>query len=83
MKLIDFYADWCSPCKMQGELLQSFDSVEIEPVNVENEENESLCEEYGVKSLPTLVLLDDDNEMIKEWHGLTHPDEILKYITKD
>lgn len=83
MKLIDFYADWCSPCKMQGELLQSLDAVEIVPVNVENEENESLCNKYGVKSLPTLVLVDDKEDIIKEWHGLTHPDEILKYISKD
>lgn len=83
MKLIDFYADWCSPCKMQGELLQSFDAAEVTPINVENEENEPLCDKYGVKSLPTLVLLNDNDDIVKEWHGLTHPDEILKYISKD
>ena len=83
MKLIKFYADWCSPCRTQGELLQSFDTVEIEPINIEDESNESLCDKYGIKSLPTLVLVDDDGEAIKEWRGLTHPSEILEYISKD
>ena len=85
MKLYKFYADWCQPCKSQTNLLKDFNKATIIPVNIEDnpiddETGEDLCEIYGVRSLPTLVLVDEFNNTLKIWHGVTHPNEISEAI---
>ena len=80
MKLYKFYADWCQPCKAQTALLKDYEGIEIIPVNIEEESSVDLCDKYGVKSLPTLVLVDEFGDIIKIWHGVTHPKEISEAI---
>lgn len=82
MKLYKFYADGCQPCKAQSRLLEDLTGMEITPINIEEESSEILCEKYGIKSIPTLVLTDEFGDVIKIWHGLTHPDEISEVIDK-
>lgn len=60
--LVDFWAPWCGPCKMQGPILEKVaaeigDKAIIAKVNVD--EFPSLAAKYGVRSIPTLVLLKD------------------------
>ncbi len=59
--LIDFYADWCGPCKMIAPVLEELSKqfagqVEIVKVNVDQED---LGREYGVMSIPNLVAFKD------------------------
>lgn len=83
MKLYKFYADSCNPCKTQTKLLEDLqEKIEIISVNIEDENSSDLCELYGVKSLPTLVLADEFKDIIKIWHGVTHPQEISEAIDK-
>ena len=79
MKLLKFYADWCGPCKQQSRLLEGF-PIEVQSINVEEEEE--LTEKYGVKNLPTLILLDNDNNEVSRFSGLTQPDKIVTYYEK-
>ena len=56
--IIDFYADWCAPCKIQKPILEKFASennIEVQYVDVE--EKPEVAQQYGVRSLPTLVYL--------------------------
>lgn len=70
--LVDFWAPWCGPCKMQGPILEKVaaeigDKAVIAKVNVD--ENPELAAKYGVRSIPTLVLL-KDGENIQQFVGL-------------
>ena len=55
--LIDFYADWCGPCKMMGNILEDVDFVDVIKVNVDL--FPELSKEYAVMSIPTLIYLED------------------------
>lgn len=57
--LIDFYADWCAPCKMMPPILKEVkaelgESVKI--VKIDTEKNQQISAMFGIKSIPTLML---------------------------
>ena len=60
--LVDFWAEWCGPCKMIApvldELASEYDGrVKIGKVNID--EDQSLAQEYGVRAIPTLLVFKD------------------------
>ena len=59
--LVDFYADWCGPCKMVSplvdELSEESDAYKVGKVNVD--ESPELAAKYGVMSIPTLIVFKD------------------------
>jgi len=63
--LVDFYADWCGPCKMIGPVLEEIsnerDDFNILKVNVD--ECREIAMEYGVRNIPTLIVLKDGKEV--------------------
>lgn len=60
--LIDFFATWCGPCKMLGPVLEKVES-KLKVIKVDTDEFEDLAREYGVMSIPTLVLLEKGKEI--------------------
>lgn len=75
--LIDFYADWCGPCKMQGEIFKSFNDLEVLKINVD--ENIEIAQKFGVMSIPTIILMDNQKE-IKRNVGLLNISELKEFI---
>lgn len=64
--MVDFYADWCGPCKMLAPILEQVseeigDAAQI--VKVNTEENQDFSMSMGVSSIPTLVLFKDGKEV--------------------
>ena len=58
--LIDFYADWCGPCKMMSPIIDEIaeevgDKIKVGKINVD--ENQELAMEYEVMSIPTIIIL--------------------------
>lgn len=55
--LLDFYAEWCGPCKMLGKVLDEYSNKhpELLIVKVDVDEHEDFVKEYGVTNLPTLI----------------------------
>ncbi len=81
--VVDFYADWCGPCKMFApvfeELAEENADAVFAKINVDNEEG--LATKYGVMSIPTVVVLKDGVEIGRNV-GLAGKQKILDMIGK-
>ncbi|QLH77089.1 thioredoxin fold domain-containing protein [Halosimplex rubrum] len=75
--LKDFYADWCGPCKTQDPILDDladeYGEVQFEKINVDEEQD--VANEYHVRSLPTLIVENDDG-IVERFVGVTQADDI-------
>lgn len=61
-KVLKFSATWCSPCKMLSSTLKDVTtSVPVEEVDID--ENMELAKQYGIRGVPTLVMLDEGKEV--------------------
>lgn len=78
--LVDFYAEWCGPCKMLGPILEEIDSVDIIKVDVDI--HSGLAKEYGIMSVPTLLFIKDGEVKRKEigFKGKDELENILKEL---
>jgi thioredoxin 1 len=79
--LIDFYADWCGPCKMVSplvdELAEESDAYKVGKVDVD--ESPELAARYGVMSIPTLIVL-KNGEIAQQAIGARGKDAIRRMI---
>lgn len=75
--LIDFYADWCGPCKMLGQVLETIKEIDIIKINVDEEEE--LAKKYKVMSIPNMFII-KDGKIEKQLIGFRSKDEILEEI---
>ena len=79
--LVDFYADWCGPCKMQGPVLEELandrDDVKVCKLNID--EQRDLAIEYGVMSIPTLMVV-KDGKVVNQAMGVRPKDQILSML---
>jgi thioredoxin 1 len=75
--LMDFHAEWCGPCKSQDPILEELEAewtdVEFEKIDVD--EQQDIANEYQVRSLPTLVV-ENDEGIVERFVGLTQADDI-------
>lgn len=76
--LVDFYANWCGPCKMLAPILEKVDS-NLKVVKVDVDAFEKLAKEYGVMSIPTLVLFENGKE-IKRNIGFISKEQIENFL---
>lgn len=78
--LVDFYADWCGPCKLLGPVLEEVaqeEDITILKVNVDSESD--LAQLFGVSSIPT-VLLFEDGKAVKKSIGYVNKNQLLNFI---
>lgn len=78
--LVDFFATWCGPCRMQAVVLEEVaaEHPEISIVKVDVDENPALARKFGIMSIPTLVLL-EDGELAKKHVGLMQNEDLINF----
>ena len=82
--LVDFYAQWCGPCRMLLPLVEQVMEEEkswLKVVKINVDENPELANEFKVRSIPTLVLF-KGGEVSKINTGFLPKDELLKFCGK-
>ena len=79
--LIDFYADWCGPCKMLSPIVDEVaaenDDIKVVKVNVDEAQNTAI--KYQIMSIPTLVVIKNGNEVNRSV-GVIDKDEIINMV---
>ena len=78
--LVDFYAEWCGPCKMLGPVLENI-SDKINIIKVDIDKFENLAVEKGIMSVPTLIFYDDGEEVNKVI-GFRTEEDLLEIINE-
>ena len=79
--LVDFWATWCGPCRMLAPILEELSGQhpELKIVKVDVDENRDLALQYGIESIPTLLVF-KGGQMADRSVGLVSPQEILDLV---
>lgn len=78
--VVDFYATWCGPCKMFGPIFEEIASEkEMNFIKVDVDKNPEIAREYGVMTIPTIILFEKGTE-IKRYIGFMPKEELIKFI---
>lgn len=80
--LVDFFASWCGPCRMLGEVLEEVENeIGIDILKIDTDEMEfiNICKENNVQSIPTLLLYENGNLKNKNI-GYMPKDRLLNFI---
>ncbi len=80
--LVDFYADWCGPCKMLVPILKQVkdemgESVKI--VKIDVDKNQSLAAKYQVRGVPTMLLFKNGKQLWRQ-SGVVQKDAIVQIV---
>ena len=82
IKLLDFYAKWCGPCRMMSPIIEELSeerTFEIQKIDIDK--NEELVREFGIMSVPTLILLKDNREVSRH-SGFISKNDLQNWINK-
>jgi thioredoxin 1 len=78
MKVLRFTASWCQPCKMLAKTLEDVETqIPIEVIDID--ENQGLAMDYGIRGVPTLVMLDGDIE-VKRVSGMLMKNQLTEWL---
>ena len=80
--LIDFYADWCGPCKMLAPILKDVKAElqdQIKIIKIDVDKNQSLATQYQVRGVPTMMLFKNGQSVWRQ-SGVLQKDDIVNII---
>lgn len=81
--LVDFFADWCGPCKMVAPILKDVknelgEGVKI--VKIDVDKNQALASKYNVRGVPTLIIFKNGKQVWRQ-SGVIPKNDLIKVIT--
>jgi thioredoxin 1 len=78
--LVDFFADWCQPCKMLAPVLDRVrDKIKVVKINIDDSSASGLAKKYRISSLPTLLFFKKGQE-VHRIVGLQSESQVLNHI---
>lgn len=83
--LVDFWAEWCAPCKVQDPILDEVAKelngrALVGKVNVDD--NRTLANKYGIMNIPTMILF-KDGQKVHQFVGVQPKDKVVNTILKN
>jgi thioredoxin 2 len=83
--VVDFYADWCQPCKMMAPMLDQLASDlqgELVVAKLDTDSNPTMAVKYGIRGIPTLIVFREGREW-KRQTGVVPPDRLAELLEID
>jgi thioredoxin 1 len=87
-KILDCSAAWCGPCKALSTTfdkvsnMEKYKGIDFEKVDIDTDEGADVVEKFKIRSIPTLVLLDENGEELDKVFGNIQEDKLLETIDK-
>ncbi len=81
MKLLKFYATWCGPCKGLTMVLEGVkDKLPMPVENIDIDADMDTARKYNVRSVPTMVVVNDDGSEVKRVVGMMNEKQIIDFL---
>ena len=83
--LVDFFATWCGPCKMQGPILDDVKKEigeEADIIKIDVDKNSVISTQLGIRSVPTLILF-KKGEIVWRYSGVAQKAELVTLLKKN
>ena len=84
MKVLDFYADWCNPCKALAPVLDKVleeKKLNLTKINIE-EDDADMSVKYNVRNIPTVIVIDDNDVEVKRFTGTKTEVDLREFFDK-
>lgn len=78
LTIVDFFAEWCGPCRMMGEVLEELKGVKIIKIDVDS--HEEIAQKHGIMSIPSVEIY-KNKEMVHHFIGFKTKEEIEEIIS--
>ncbi|MFK7781142.1 thioredoxin [Psychroserpens sp.] len=83
--LVDFFAEWCGPCKMMSPILKEVKSGlgdKVSIIKIDVDKNQSLAAKYQVRGVPTFLLFKDGKQIWRQ-SGIIQKEELLTIVSNN
>lgn len=83
--LVDFYADWCAPCRMMAPIMQQVSKdmgEKVRVIKIDVDKNEAVARKYQIQSIPTTILF-KNGKVVWQGVGVMQADQIKAIIQKN